>query len=59
MNRCGQTRYALAKATGVSQSTLSRFAHGIGKLNADAIDALAGHLGLVLMNKPGKARKGK
>ncbi len=59
MNVSGQSRYALWKATGISQSTLSRFSRGIGVLNAEAIDTLAAHFGLVLMKESGKATKEK
>jgi hypothetical protein len=56
LERCGQTRYAVSKATGIPQSVLSRFANG-QPLRSENLDVLAGYLGLVL--KPGKARKGR
>jgi len=56
---CGQTRYAIGKATGIPASVLSRFvAEGRG-LRSENIDKLCGYLGLVLTAKSGKARKGK
>lgn len=56
--RCGQTRYAVSKATGIPQSVLSRFAHG-DPLRGTNLDTLAAYLGLELTRKPGKTRKGK
>lgn len=57
---CGQTRYAISKATGVPASVLSRFvAEGRG-LRSENLDRLCAYLGLVLTAKTantGKARK--
>lgn len=56
---CGQTRYAISKATGIPASVLSRFvAEGRG-LRSENIDRLCAYLGLVLTLKAGKARKGR
>jgi hypothetical protein len=57
VEQCGQTRYAISKATGVPASVLSRFVAGGRGLRSENIDRLCAHLGLVLMTKPGKARK--
>jgi len=57
--RCGQTRYAVSKATGIPESTLSRFVAGGKPMRGENIDKLADYLGLVLMAKAGNARKGK
>jgi transcriptional regulator with XRE-family HTH domain len=46
---CGQTRYAIAKATGVSQATLSRFMNGGRGLPMKTLDTLAEYLGLELV----------
>ncbi len=43
---CGMSRYELAKRTGVSQSTLSRFALGKSSLTLEKLDALASVLGI-------------
>ena len=59
LERCGETRYAVSKATGIPQSTLSRFVAQERALRGDNIDKLAEHLGLVLVPKPGKTRKGR
>lgn len=56
LERCGQTRYAVSKATGIPESVLSRFVHG-QPLRGANIDKLADYLGLALTAKPGKARK--
>ncbi len=57
LERCGQTRYAVSKATGIPESTLSRFVAGGKPLRGENIDKLSEYLGLVLTMKPGKARK--
>lgn len=56
---CGQTRYAISKITGIPASVLSRFVAGGRGLRSENIDKLANYLGLVLVAKSGKARKGK
>lgn len=58
LDGCGQTRYAVSKATGIPESTLSRFAVGGKPLRGENIDKLSAHLGLVLVAKAGKGRKG-
>ena len=57
--RCGQTRYAVSKATGIPESTLSRFVVGGKPLRGENIDKLSDYLRLVLTPKAGKARKGR
>lgn len=59
LERCGQTRYAVSKATGIPESTLSRFVAGGKPLRGENIDKLADYLGLVLTAKAGKAPKGR
>lgn len=54
--RCGQTRYAVSKATGIAESVLSRFTHG-QPLRGANFDKLADYLGLALTAKAGAARK--
>lgn len=56
LERCGQTRYAVSKATGIPESTLSRFVAAGKPLRGENIDKLAEYLGLVLVAKP-KTRK--
>lgn len=48
LEQCGATRYAVSKATGIPQSTLSRFVAEGRALRGDNIDKLAEHLGLEL-----------
>lgn len=55
LERCGQTRYAVSKATGIPESVLSRFAHG-QPLRGANFDKLADYLELVLVAKS-KTRK--
>lgn len=59
LEACGQSRYAVSKATGIPESTLSRFVAGGKPLRGENIDKLADYLGLVLTAKAGKARKGR
>jgi hypothetical protein len=58
LNRCGQTRYAVSKATGIPESTLSRFVMGGKPLRGENIDILSAYLGLELRpaKKPAKGR---
>ena len=59
VERSGQSRYAIAKATGIDKAVLSRFvARGRG-LRSTNIDRLCAYLGLELTTKSGKARKGR
>lgn len=57
VERCGQSRYAISKATGIPASVLSRFVAGGRGLRSENIDRLCNYLGLVLAAKAGKARK--
>ena len=59
VERCGETRYAISKATGVPASVLSRFVAGGRGLRSENIDRLCAYLGLTLTTKAGNARKGK
>ncbi|MBX3375172.1 MAG: helix-turn-helix domain-containing protein [Phycisphaeraceae bacterium] len=57
LERCGETRYAVSKATGIPESVLSRFIHG-DYLRGRNMDRLADYLGMELKAKAGrKARK--
>jgi transcriptional regulator with XRE-family HTH domain len=57
---CGQSRYAIAKATGISNSTLSRFMSGERGLTMKALDILADHLGLnIVVDESRKPKGGK
>ena len=52
------SRYKIAKATGVSQSTLSKFVLGTRPgLSFDAMDRVAEYLGLVLVKNRKRRRQ--
>jgi hypothetical protein len=53
---CGQSRYAITKATKISQATLSRFLSGERGLPMRTLDILADYLELSIVQK--KASKG-
>ena len=53
---CGQTPYAIAKTTGISKSTLSRFLSDKRGLPMKTLDLLADHLDLNIVL--GKEKKG-
>lgn len=56
---CGQTRYQIAKATGISQPTLARLVSGERFLSPTAFDILGEYLGLrIVVDKP-RAKKGR
>jgi transcriptional regulator with XRE-family HTH domain len=42
----GRSRYAICKALGLAEATMSRFMNGQGGLSMDSLDALADLLGL-------------
>jgi transcriptional regulator with XRE-family HTH domain len=58
VEQCGQTRYAIAKATGIDQSTLSRFVSGERGLPMNTLDRLADYLELTINMKNRRRRKG-
>lgn len=55
MERSGQSRYVISKATGIPQSGLSRFAAG-HTMRGDSIDVLARYLGLELRPASGRRK---
>lgn len=44
-----ESRYRIARATGVTEAALSRFVRGIRSLDLTSVDKLAAHLGLDLV----------
>lgn len=50
----GMSRYAIWKATGIDQSTLSKFMRGKGGLSVEGLDKLAACLGLELVTRDGR-----
>ena len=53
----GMTRYEIAKRSGVSQSTLSRFVLGTASITLDRLDVLAPLLGLTLIARGKRGKK--
>jgi hypothetical protein len=59
LQKCGETRAAVSRATGIDQAVLSRFARGM-PLRGSNLDKLATYLGLVLVHKADRrVRKGR
>jgi transcriptional regulator with XRE-family HTH domain len=54
----GHTRYAIWKATGVSQATLSKFLSGERGLSFEAMDKLAAFLNLEITKSKSSKSKG-
>jgi len=55
---CGETRYRIAKNTGIGADTLCRFVNGERFLSAEAMDTLGEYLGLELRKRRSTTRKG-
>lgn len=55
----GESRYRLWKATGISQSHLSRLMRGEAGLSVDNLERLADALGLEITIRPAKATTSK
>jgi len=55
----GQTRYRIAKETGVSQAHLSRLMSGERGLGVGVLERLAAYLGLEIIIRPKRRRKGR
>ena len=58
---CGETQYAVCKATGIDKTALSRFINGERGVSMKVLDTLGEYLGLrIVADKPNsKAMKGK
>lgn len=56
IENCGQSRYAIAKATGISEPTLCRVVSGDRFISPDALDTLGEYLGLELRIVADKAK---
>jgi len=54
---CGQTRYRIAQATGISEATLCRFASGERFLSPKALDTLGEYLGWRIVVNSGRTNK--
>ena len=58
LKSCGESRYSIAKGTGISESTLSKFATGQRGLPMKTLDRLGLYLGLqVTRGKPTKGTR--
>lgn len=53
----GQSRYRIAKETGIAQSQLSRLVSGERGLDVDTVERLASYLGLEVVIRPIRKRK--
>lgn len=58
LEMCGQTRYGVSKATGIPESTLSRFVASGKPLSGENIDKLSIYLKLELVAKQDQRKKG-
>ena len=56
---CGETRYAIAKATGIDQATLCRFMAGKGGLSIPVLDTLGEYLRLRIVADKRRKAKGR
>ena len=56
---CGMTRYAISKATGIHESTLTRFMSGERGLPMKTLDVLAEFLGLRIVMDGARTRGAK
>ena len=58
---CGQSQYAICKATGIDKTALSRFINGERGVSMEVMNTLGEYLGLrIVADKPkSKAKKGK
>lgn len=54
-----KTRYRIAQESGVTAGQLSRLVHGERGLSAESLERLADCLGLEIVVRPRRARKGK
>jgi transcriptional regulator with XRE-family HTH domain len=55
----GMSRYAIAKALGIAESTMSRFMSGTNGLSMSYLDRLGELLGLHVVVRPTKKQGGK
>ena len=57
IERSSMTRYEIAKRSGITQATLSRFVNGRSSLSVDSIEMLAPVLGLEITTKKKRTKK--
>ena len=53
----GESRYRIAKETGIAESVLSRLMSGKRGLSIDALETLADYLGLDIVMRPKRRRR--
>lgn len=54
----GQSRYRISQETGIAESVLSRFMSGQTSLTVETAERLADHLGLEIVLRPKRSRRG-
>lgn len=54
-----QSRYRIAKETGIAEAALSRLMSGERGLSVESVEILADYLGLEITIKPKRQRKGR
>jgi hypothetical protein len=59
IDNCGQSRYAISKATGIDESALCRFMSGERGLPMKTLDILADYLDLNITTGTGRKSKGR
>jgi len=52
IEQSGQTRYAIAQGTGISEAQLSRFVRRIQGISIENAELIADHLGLEIVLRP-------
>ena len=57
LDECGQTRYRIAKSTGIDEGSLAKFYNGHRGLSMDALDRLAVYLGMRVTLETSKGKK--
>ncbi len=55
----GKTRYRLWQETGISQAQLCEFLHGRRGMSMESLETLAEALGLEIVVRPAKRKKGR
>ena len=57
--KSGKTRYRLWQETGISQAQLCEFLHGRRGMSMERLETLAEALGLKIIVRPAKRKKGR
>ena len=59
MKASGQSRYSIAQEAGIAESQLSRLMSGERGLSVEGLERLADYLGLEIIVRPKRQKKGK